>query len=256
MQAAVNMTADQRTMPILNSSDDWIYWYDEVKRMSKRLRVWEYVNPEIPREHTHPLPEPSTPPPYIQVQPGAKSYADLSERKQKVYEYEFDECTRRNQQIDTIRNGYYTIEDLVHSTVPAQHQYLLLEPETVYAKLRILYEYFSTYSHEATVKMERKWERLRKSPKMDMVQDWLTDWDRYLVEARCSVPGHLQERGRTDNPSTIMSFLEAAYPLVPDFIDPWKALTKEGEEASTHDIIQKFRVRIQLEWLEAEQRRG
>lgn len=243
-------------MPILNSSDDWVYWYDEVKRLAKRLRVWEYVDPEIPQDQSRPLPEPSHPPPYSLVQPGAKSYAALSEKKQRVWEHEFDGWARECQQIDTIRSGYCTIEDLIHSTVPAQHQYLLLERETVHAKLWILYEYFSTYSDEVTVKMDRKWEQLTKSPKMNTVQDWLTDWDRYLVEARCSVPGHLQERGRTDNPSTITAFLEAAYPLIPDFIDPFQESMKKGEEASAHDIIQKFRVRIQLEWLETEQRRG
>lgn len=242
-------------MPTLNSTDDWAFWYNEVKRKAKQLRVWEYIDPETPREQLPSLPEPSDPPLLSEVYKGAKTYMDLNDRRQKVYEHEFGAWERQTRQIEQLHSAYCTVEDLIHSTVPVQHQHLLFEPETVYAKLRVLYEYFSTYSHEATVKMEQKWDYLGKTPQIDTVQDWLTDWDRYLVEARCAVPKNLQDRGRSDNTETMMAFLEAVSPLIPDFTESWKELIKK-DDVSVHDIIQKFRVRIQLEWLEAEQGRG
>lgn len=242
-------------MATLNSTEDWAFWYNEIKRKAKQLKVWEYIDPEIPQEQLPTLPVPSDPPLLSEVYKNAKTYIDLNDRRQKVYGHEFAAWERQTRQIEQLHSAYYTIEDLVHSTVPARHQHLLFEPETVYAKLRVLYEYFSTYSHEATVKMEHKWDQLRRTPQIESVQDWLTDWDRYLVEARCSVPRNLQDRGKSDNKETMEVFLEAVAPLIPDFTDSWNELIKKGD-VTVHDVVQKFRVRIQLEWLEAEQGRG
>ena len=41
-----NQKASKRV--ILESSDDWLDWYDDVKRFATPLYIWNYIDPSLP----------------------------------------------------------------------------------------------------------------------------------------------------------------------------------------------------------------
>ena len=131
-----------------------------------------------------------------------------------MFDHVFQYWDCRAARVEAIVDKWNDIDDYIYSTVAIQHQSILINKDTPYAKLKALKEHFiqDPYTHIQDL-YQRWYHYLIKTPYMQNIQKWLFDWDGFLVAVHGMDEPCLKEKN--EDHDAIFCFINAIQLLDP-----------------------------------------
>ena len=140
------------------------------------------MNPDLDT----PLALPSEPrePEYSDYQRNAASYGQSNDEQRQLYDYDYQQWEKKATKVEAILDRYYAMNQHIQSTVAVQHQLLIVEKNSIHDKLKALSSCFATNSYYCICQLFQRWQSLIKTSHSTNLQQWLAEWDSFLVEAK------------------------------------------------------------------------
>jgi hypothetical protein len=167
-----------RVTVILDTPNDWPSWLFIRKDSCRRHELWQYVDPDTPRDQ---LPQliPPTEPLYSDYQADATRLLDLSNDDRSSYRWDYERYERLHatysKKVQALAD--FTLE--ISKTVAKRRLYLIQDCDTTYDRLVTLKKHLApdvaTRRHELTA----QYNALKTAPRaIKKIEHWLTDWVR------------------------------------------------------------------------------
>jgi hypothetical protein len=121
------MTDTSKTIIILKTPEDWDAWIQTIKTAAMKKRIWDYINPDLPRTNNpatmlvitqtvQTLLEPVRPT-HITVKPTANAYSDLSEDEKYYLRILNDDYTRLIKSYDEKEKAIGEIREVIQEHI-------------------------------------------------------------------------------------------------------------------------------------------
>src|SRR3954447_14007864 len=173
-----------RVTVILDTPNDWLSWLFIRKDSCRRHELWQYVNPDTPKEQL-PMLTPPPEPQYADYNADATRLADLSNDDRSSYRWDYERYERlqntHNKRVQALAD--FSLE--ISKTVAKRRLYLIQDCDSAYDRLVILKKHLApdvaTRRHELTA----QYTALKTAPRaIKKIEQWLADWTRITAMGR------------------------------------------------------------------------
>jgi hypothetical protein len=187
------MTSTSKTIVILNSSEDWDIWIQTIKTAAAKRRIWDYINPDLPRtinpatmpQQTQTVKTLVKPvrPTHTSVRANTTSYDDLTDGERyrlKILDedYRLDRKSYEEKE-EAIAEMSEIIKEHINKNL---HQYTW--DKTTYEQLLELKQRLAPTDVARERQLIQQWAELKRRPgKGTNIDTWLQQWE--FVYDRC-----------------------------------------------------------------------
>jgi len=200
----------QRVVITLNGPSDWDDWLEVIKTTAIGGEIWELVNPETAKNRLPILKEPPRPIPQ-HVNRDKTTIAQLSEAEKEQFEFLRFDYHRQISIYDRKKATLASLQTTIQESVSRPLLVYMFNCDTTYDMIIALKKCVAPTDRVRQLETSTKYQRLRKSPRNQVVEPWLQQWE--CVYAEC------QKLNLPDikNDQAIYDFLQAVSSIAPDF---------------------------------------
>jgi len=210
------MTTVKALTIVLSKPEEWHAWLEMLKDRAETLDIWEYIDPALTEQPIQP------------AKPNAPARTDTELTWYKLDLQQYKEFKKATNQINEILAQ--TVSRFYHSSTRGK--------PTLWAKLRALQDQCEPNEFDRQYTLINKLNRLREGPTRAGTDQWLNEWQDYLVDAtEINLPDIQNGRIQLD-------FLSA----VEKVNQPWARMasytyltSKKGERPTLLDLISEYR---------------
>lgn len=230
-----------QTPYLLTNERTWLDWYANIKSTALKQRIWEYMDPNSDTPTQLPI-EPKEPE-YSTYHPQATDYGHLNASQQKLFDHAYHIWEKKAAKVEAILDKYYSMDQHIRSTVAVQHQPLIRDKDSVHDQLKALSSRFATNPYYRIRQLFQRWHTLIKTPHSENLQQWLGEWDSFLVEAKGT--GRPGLESKTYDWEPILGFIDAIRPLEPTFAANCEGDLQKNGNLSIQEVITHYRGHLQ-----------
>jgi hypothetical protein len=222
----------QRTTIILTGPNDWDEWLEVIKTKAEAGKIWEYVNPAVPKESLKVLTRPEVPKPK-DVNPQKNTIAELTADELdelKLLRYNFKHQLQLFERQDVALS---TVKALVQETISRIFLTYTFKKESTYDVLIALRQRVAPTDRARKLELSQRYGRLKKAPRSQNVEAWLQSWEQTYTDCK-----ELKLPVVEDN-LPLYDLLSAVAEIAPEFSSVWtvKLQTKEMDNKPLPDIF-------------------
>ena len=162
---------------ILDKVDDWFNWIFLRKDFAKDHKIWQYVNPDTPKESLPDL-EASNPKPLLtDYKARATKLSDLSPEDRESYRWEVDQWRLDQVTIQRLEKALVDLNTEITRSIATRHLYLIQDLPTVHDRLVALKKHFCPSTTDRSRDLAAKYTNLKTAPRNTKALDqWMADW--------------------------------------------------------------------------------
>ena len=236
-----------RTAIVLTTAKDWEGWILQRSITARSLKIWEYVNPDLPASKVRDIDseEPQERPRWTFKQPPLSQPEDdelvtFTPEEREQYKDWQEVYNKRYKDWEKKYTGLTTLSYEISQTVNTRHIHMLSVDKNAYQQLVALKARFCPTVSERHYQLRARYQAVRTRPKRGNIETWLDEWvaiSELLTTARMP---------EADTHRLQDEFLMS----VRDISDSWSMLQmdkirekeEEGEPYATIDeLVRRFR---------------
>src|SRR5579862_240664 len=163
---------------VLNTPADWYNWLFLRKDTCRHHKLWQYVDPDTPKED---LPEliPPVEPNYTSYNADATSLADLNAADRSSYKWDYERYERLHAEYLKKEKALANLNLEIGRTLAKRHIYLIQNCETAHERLVILKKYLAPDVAARRHDIRTQYIALKAAPRsVKKIEQWLADWTR------------------------------------------------------------------------------
>jgi hypothetical protein len=214
------------------NTTNYVEWSQRIQTYAKSYRIWELVDPQGTAE----LVEPRNPQPG-DYKPGATSLAQLEPQLMEILKEDRREYRSEYAQFDKQSLAIASLQRKIGETLSEAHQVMIYGEDNVRQILQLLQERLKPTDDDQKLLLKSTYVQLNQGCQgHKKVEEWLTQWERTYAEMR-----RLGMKDY-DNQMVTKDFMEAAEPLMPEFISSWEVgLETQGKQPQFWETVSAFR---------------
>ena len=175
---ATERGAVTRVTVILDKVDDWFNWIFLRKDFAKDHKIWQYVNPDTPKESLPDL-EASNPKPLLtDYKARATKLSDLSPEDRESYRWEVDQWRLDQVTIQRLEKALVDLNTEITRSIATRHLYLIQDLPTVHDRLVALKKHFCPSTADWSRDLAAKYSNLKIAPR--------NCYDQWYTRQRCT----------------------------------------------------------------------
>ncbi|KAF2732481.1 hypothetical protein EJ04DRAFT_554015 [Polyplosphaeria fusca] len=172
---------------ILSTTNDWKPWYQLKKDQAKRLKIWEFVDPEGTKKFEEEVVEPTEPQliDYVKERPlqegEVPQRSHLTEKERQLWREDRAGWKDDYARWATRQKHYEGFAYGILTTIGRTHLHLLSTEEDPRRRLQILQARFSLGTWANQEAMRQRYKSLHERPKAANLDSWFDDWIQIAV---------------------------------------------------------------------------
>jgi len=166
-----------RVAVILDKPEDWFNWIFLRRDFAQDHKIWQYVNPDTPKQSLPDLEASKPKPLFTDYLPGATRLSQLSPNDRESYRWEVDEWRLDQVTLQKQEKVLVQLNTEITRSVAIRHLYLIQDLPTVHDRLVALKKHFCPSTADRSRDLVTKYANLKTAPRNPKALDqWMADW--------------------------------------------------------------------------------
>ncbi|EDU44960.1 hypothetical protein PtrM4_059550 [Pyrenophora tritici-repentis] len=170
-------SAVTRVTVILNTPDDWFNWIFLCRDFAKDHKIWQYVNPDTPKESLPDLEAANPKPQLTDYKARASKLSDLSTEDRDSYRWEVEQWRLDEITLQKQERALVQLNTEITRSIATRHLYLIQDLPTVYDRLVALKKQFCPSTADRSRDLIARYTNLKTAPRnLKKLDEWMADW--------------------------------------------------------------------------------